>query len=265
MSPPEPTVTATPSALEAQTRFTTAQKVYLWLTALFVASLLVSDMTGVKLFEIGLPFSFHVPWQKDAIGSIVHTAGMLTFPITFLLTDLINEYFGKKAARRVVWIGFAMGAFVFAAVNISLALPHLNAPYNIDKKSFDDIFANSRIMYVASLGAYLIGSFSDIAIFGFIKRRTGGKLVWLRATGSTVISQMIDSFVVTYLAFSLGRKLFSDPSSPAAMTMAEVLKTAATGYMLKFCIAIALTPVIYAGRAVMHRQFGLVPLPSDHA
>ncbi|MBY0263496.1 MAG: queuosine precursor transporter [Phycisphaerales bacterium] len=256
---------ADPARVQAQTTLGTPQKVYLWLTALFVASLLVSDFTGVKLFHVPLGFSFRVPWDSKPIDAIVHTAGMLTFPVTFLLTDLINEYFGKKAARRVVWIGFAMGAAVFLAVNLSLALPHLDAPYNIREQSFNDVFANSRIMYVASLSAYLVGSFSDIAIFGFIKRRTGGRLVWLRATGSTVISQLIDSFVVTWLAFSVGRHLFPSPGGPAPMTMTEVLQTAATGYLLKFCIALALTPVIYAGRTVMHRKFGLIPLPSDHA
>src|SRR5262245_19376480 len=90
----------------AQISFSPAQQVYLWLSALFVASVLVADVLGVKLFRIPLGFSFHVPWQDDTIDAIQHTCGMLTFPITFLLTDLINEFYGKRAARRLVWIGF---------------------------------------------------------------------------------------------------------------------------------------------------------------
>ena len=250
-------------ALAAQLHMSRAQQVYLWLSALFVASLLVADVLGVKLFRIPLGFSFRLPWQDSPIDAIQHTCGMLTFPITFLLTDLVNEFYGKRAARRLVWIGFAAGGFAFLTINVALAMPHWVVGFNIDAKSFDDVFSNSRLMYVASLSAYLIGSFSDIAIFGWLKRRTGERFVWLRATGSTVVSQAIDSFIVTWLAFSVGRLLF--PGGPDAMPMGEVLKTAATGYLLKFVIALVLTPVIYAGRWFMRERLGLVPLPIDAA
>lgn len=245
----------------AQHEFSRAQLVYLWLTALFVASLLVADVLGVKLFRIPLGFSFSVPWQADRIDAIQHTCGMLTFPITFLLTDLINEFYGKRAARRVIWIGFASGGFVFLVMNVALAMPHWEVPFNIAATSFDDVFSNSRVMYVASLAAYLVGSFSDIALFGWLKRITAGKRVWLRATGSTVVSQAIDSFIVTWLAFSVARSALS--GGLPAMPFGEVLKTAATGYMLKFVIALVLTPVIYLGRWVMRTRFGLVPLPVE--
>lgn len=234
---------------------------YLWLAGLFVASLLVADVLGVKLFRIPLGFSVHVPWQDDPIDAIQHTCGMLTFPITFLLTDLINEFYGKRAARRIVWLGLAAGGFVFGTINVALAMPHWDVPFNIASRSFDDVFSNSRTMYLASLAAYLIGSFSDIAIFGWLKRITGGRRVWLRATGSTVVSQALDSFVVTYLAFSLVRLAF--PSGAPPMPFGEVLKTAATGYILKFVIALALTPVIYLGRWIMKTWLGLVPLPIE--
>ena len=154
-----------------------------------------------------------------------------------------------------------MGFLVFLTVNAALAMPRWDVPFNIREGSFEDVFANSRVMYVASLGAFLIGSLSDIWIFSFLKRLTGGKMVWLRATGSTVVSQFIDSFVVTWLAFSVGRQVF--PTDAAPMPFDEVVKTAATGYGLKFAIAIAITPLVYAGRAVMTRRFGLRPLPPD--
>lgn len=242
---------STSSTLPAPTPpvFSAAHLIYLWLTSLFIASLLIADIAGVKLFQIRI------------LGfTVEHTCGMLTFPVTFLLTDLINEYYGPKAARRVVWIGLAMGAFVFLVNNIALAMPHLDAPYNINPASYSDVFANSRVLYVASLGAFLIGSLADITIFGRLKRLTGGRFVWLRATGSTLVSQFIDSFFVTWLAFSVGRTLF--PTDTAAMTMPEVLKTAVTGYALKFALAIILTPVIYLGRRIMTKHFGLRPLPA---
>jgi uncharacterized integral membrane protein (TIGR00697 family) len=237
------------------------QQVYLWLTAVFVASLLAADVLGVKLFRIPLGFSFRLPWQDAPVDAIQHTCGMLTFPITFLITDLVNEFFGKRAARRMVWIGFAAGGFAFLTINVALAMPHWDVGFNIAPQSFDDVFSNSRILYVASLSAYLVGSFMDIAIFGWLKRITGGRRVWLRATGSTVVSQAIDSFIVTWLAFSVARTMLG--GAGVAMPMAEVIKTAATGYMLKFVIALGLTPLIYLGRWVMRTRFGLVPLPVD--
>jgi len=254
-------MTVAPDSLKSQLTFSTPQQIYLWLSALFVAALLVADVLGVKLFRIPLGFSFGVPWQDAPIDAVTHTCGMLTFPVTFLLTDLVNEFYGNKAARRLVWIGFAAAGFAFLVMNIALAMPHWDVPFNINQKSFEDVFSSSRIMYVASLTAFLIGSLSDIALFGWLKRITGGKRVWLRATGSTVISQAIDSFIVTWLAFSVGRTLLA--SDVPAMPMDEVLKTAATGYLLKFVIAILLTPVIYLGRWVMARRFGMQPLPVE--
>jgi hypothetical protein len=225
---------------------THAQKMYLWLAMFFVASLLVADIVGIKLFRIPLPFPIL------GFEAIEHTCGMLTFPITFVLTDLINEHYGARAARRITWIGFAAAAYVFVIINIAQAMPYLDAPYNVSPAEFDAIFGSAKIMYVASLSAYLVGQMSDIAVFGFFRRLTGDRLVWLRATGSTVISQLIDSFVVSYLAFSLGRELFPDPANPAAPVSA-IPAIAITGYALKFVLAIAMTPLIYLGRRLMRR------------
>jgi queuosine precursor transporter len=229
---------------------TQAQKLYVWLACLSGACLLISDVLGVKLFSIPLPF------KVFGITHIDHTCGMLAFPITFIITDLINEFYGKKAARRVTFISFTMAILAFAVMNLALALPSLDAPYNVRPGSFEDVFASARVMYVASLSAYLVGTLGDIAIFGVIKRLTGGKLIWLRSTGSTILSQMIDSFVVTYLAFSLGRKVFGGE----AMPFDAVLKTAGTGYALKFVIAISLTPVIYAGHWIIKNKLGMKPV-----
>ena len=226
-------------------------KLFLFLVGGFVTTLIVGDLIGGKLYA------------KTVFGvEFVISVGMIPFPVTFLLTDLINEFYGKRAARRVVWIGFAAGGFVFIVMNVALAMPHWQVAFNISPQSFDDVFSNSRVMYIASLSAYLVGSFSDIAIFSWLKRMTGGKRVWLRATGSTVVSQAIDSFIVTWLAFSVARSAFG---SGLAMPMAEVLKTAATGYLLKFVIAVGLTPIIYLGRWLMRTRLGMLPLPAGSA
>jgi hypothetical protein len=240
--------------------FTIEQKVYVWLAALTTASLLVADVVGVKLFRIPLGFDVPVPWSQTPISAVTHTCGMLTFPITFILTDLLNEYYGARAARRAVWIAFAMGGFVFVVLNISLAMPAWDVPFNVAPGAFEAVFGSAKVMYVASLTAYLIGNVCDIFVFGVIKRFTGGRFIWLRATGSTIISQFVDSFFVTWLAFSVGRRLIEGTGVP--MPFGEVLATAATGYSLKFVLAIAATPLVYLGHLVLRRWLGLTPLPA---
>jgi len=229
------------------------QFVYVVLTSVFITCLIVSDVIGVKLFEIPLPFPIF------GHNTVEHTCGMLTFPITFLLGDTINEYYGAKATKQTVYIGLAMSILVFIVMNIAQALPYLDKPFNVTKESFDMIFGSAKIMYIASIIAYLIGQLSDIWLFGVIKRITKGKLLWLRATGSTVISQILDSFVVSYIAFSFGKYLTGQ--TPA--TISEVLNIAVTGYGLKFALSCAMTPFLYLLRSVMENNFALTPLPSD--
>ncbi len=238
--------------------FSTRHLLYVWLVAFYSVCLIIADTVGVKLFRIDTGLG----WKP--IDPIIHTCGMIAFPITFLLTDLLNEYYGKAAARRAALIAFSMGLFVFAVINASLAMPHLAEPYNVDARSFQEVFAGSRVMFVASLCAFLVASLLDIFVFGSLKRLTRGRLLWLRATGSTVVSQMIDSLLVTYLAFRLGRQLFHDGANPP-MPWPVLIQVAATGYILKFTLAVGLTPVIYAGHSLMHRFFGLRPLPAEHA
>lgn len=228
-------------------RFSTPQTVYLWLAAVSSTCLVMADIVGVKLFHVRL-------WGL----TVEHTTGMLTFPVTFVLTDVLNEFYGKKAARRVVYLSLAMAVLAFIVLNVAQAMPRLDAPYNIDEAAFDQVFGSARIMYVASLAAYLVGSLADIVLFAWIKRATGGKLVWLRATGSTVVSQFIDSFIVSYIAFSLGRKLFPAEGVVAA-PFGDILKIAATGYTLKFVLAVLTTPVIYLIKWALTRYCGLRP------
>ena len=239
----------TPQAFDARTRL------YVWLTGTFVTCLLLANVVGVKLFKIPVSlggFEF----------TIEHTAGMISFPITFLLTDLLNEYYGKKAARRVTWIAFAMGLLAFGLIWISRELPILEGiPGTATDASFENIFGAASLMYLASMIAFLIGSMLDIFIFGLFKRATRGKMVWLRATGSTLISQVFDSFVITFVFFVVLQRLSGN--EPASIEF--VLRTAATGYVLKFALAVVLTPFIYLGRWMIRRFVGLTPVSADMA
>lgn len=229
----------------APPEFTRAQLLYVWLAAFFSACLILADIVGVKGFQL---------------GPVVHTCGMLTFPLTFLITDLVNEYYGKKAARRLTYIALVMALFAFLVINVSLAMPH--APWGVRRPEFEAVFASARLMYMASLVAYLCGQLLDVQVFGWMKRLTHGRLIWLRAAGSTVVSQALDSLIVTTLWLK-GQELQGQTDGPVGLS--QVLGMAATGYVLKFWLAVAVTPLMYAGRAVMKSTFGLVPLPPDEA
>lgn len=253
-----PSPPADPSALDVRAR------VYLWLAAVFVTSLLLANIVGVKLFR------FELDLGPLGLLPVEHTVGMLPFPITFLLTDLLNEYYGKRGARRVAFLAFAMGALGFVLIDVARHFPTLEGiPGTATAESFENIFGAARFMYLSSLAAFLLGSLLDIFLFGVFKRATRGRLIWLRATGSTVISQLFDSFLVTFFFFWLapillraayGSQVDAEPAGPA-----WILQTALTGYILKFVIAVALTPFIYAGRAFIRIRFGMTPVPPEEA
>lgn len=231
-----------------------SQQVYLALAATMVTSLVLANVVGVKLFRFEL--------SLGPLGTIPveHTAGMLPFPITFLLTDLLNEYWGKRATRYVTWVSFCMAALAFGVVWAARALPILEGiPGTATQGAFDEIFGASALMQLASIGAFLAGSLLDIFVFGVFKRLTGGRMVWLRATGSTVVSQLFDSFVVTFLFFVVLQAATGGEMAPLDF----VARTALTGYVLKLAIAILLTPAIYGGRWAIRRAWGLEPLPAE--
>lgn len=237
-------------------RMTARQTLYLWLGAIYITSLVLANIIGVKLFRFDL--------DLGGLGSVPveHTMGMLPFPITFLLTDLINEYYGKRGARRIVFVAFGMAAFAYLLIWISRAAPILEGiPGTATQESFENIFGAASLMYIASLVAFLCGSLLDITLFGFFKRLTRGKMVWLRATGSTVVSQLFDSFVVTFVFFYFIPLFTGEQTAEVGW----IVGTALTGYILKFVLAVLITPMIYLGRWIIRAWFGLRPLPVPHA
>lgn len=245
-----PAISATNAAGQSGLGFNTL--IYVWGACLYATALVLANVTGVKLFkmEILLP----------GFGPVLieHTAGMLAFPITFVLTDLLNEYFGARATRHVVYMAFAMAVLAFGVIGLARALPTLEGiPGTASAAAFDEVFGSASLMYVASVIAFLLGGLLDVFLFGLIKRLTAGRYIGIRATLSTVISQLFDSFLVTVLFFSLLPALLGMAVAPWAF----VLKTALTGYILKFVLAILLTPVIYLGRALAERS-GLRALPA---
>ena len=203
------------------------QRVFVFLTALFVAALVTGDFVGGKFFVLfGRNFS----------------AGIIPFPLTFVLTDVVNEFYGTHGARRLTYAGLGAAVFVWAVINLALALP--TSPESpIPDAVFRGAFGTSSRLYVASLTAYMIGQLLDISIFQVLRRLTGHRLLWLRSTGSTVLSQAIDSIAVSFV-FLVGTRPF-----------AFIATNAANNYVGKLAMAVLLTPLIYLGHAIFRRVF----------
>jgi hypothetical protein len=217
-------------------------RLYLVLACAFVTSLVVGDLIAVKVTQVtllGVVFPF--------------TVGLIPFPVTFLLTDLLNEFYGKSAARQVTLVGLAMALLTLGFVVVGLALPWADMTRSegwggVTQAQFDPVLGGSFRIYFASLAAYLVAQFTDIAVFHALKRVTRNRLLWLRATGSTVASQVIDTVVVNLLAW-YGR-----------MENDALLKLMIISYAVKLGIALALTPAIYASHAVVERVLEIVPV-----
>ncbi|MEW6430164.1 MAG: queuosine precursor transporter [Myxococcota bacterium] len=219
----------------------TRGKLFLTLAALFVSALLVGDLIGGKLFEASL-FGF----------TVRYSVGIIPFPITFLLTDLLNEFYGKRAARVVTWVGFAMALFTFGVITLVVALPWdpvTQAPgwAGVTQPAFDNVFAGGQRILAASMVAYLAAQFVDIAVFAKVKTMTGGRLLWLRATGSTLVSQLIDTALIQTLAWV------------GVLPMEKVMGLIVASYLTKLVVAVGLTPILYAGHAVVERWLKIPP------
>jgi queuosine precursor transporter len=213
-----------------------SQRVYIFITALFVSALVVGDFIGGKFFSFaGHSFS----------------AGIIPFPLTFVLTDVVNEFYGKTGARRLTYAGLLAAVFVWSVINLALLLP-TTGDSPISDQVFRSAFGTSARLYLASLTAYLIGQFLDISVFQVLRRLTGERLLWLRSTGSTVFSQAIDSISVSFV-FLVGTR-----------PLGFIASNAANNYVGKLVMAVLLTPLIYLGHVVIRRYLGVreVGLPA---
>lgn len=223
------------------------QQLYLVLSGIFIVNALLAEIIGVKIFSatklLGLP------------GNL--TAGVLIWPVVFVTTDIINEYFGKAGVLRVSYLTVVLILFAFGVIYLTTRLPPADfwldvngtddqgQPFDIDF-AYQSIFRQGLGIITGSIVAFGIGQVLDATIFAALRRATGGRYVWLRATGSTLVSQLVDSFVVLYVAFFL----FGNWS------MEQVLAVANTNYWYKFAAAILLTPVLYLAHYLIDRYLG---------
>ncbi len=229
---------------------TKSTRLFIILAGFFVANALIAEFIGVKIFSLedtlGVPraniplfggsFSFHL------------TAGVLLWPVVFVMTDIINEYYGPKGVRFLSFlaVGLISYAFliVFGAIHLSPSeYFRMGDKVTDSNAAFGAVFGQGLWIIIGSLIAFLVGQILDVLVFHKIKKLTGEKKIWLRATGSTIISQLIDSFIVLIIAFYIGPRIEGDISKQ--WTFNQVMVTASGNYIYKFIVAILLTPVIY--------------------
>lgn len=219
-----------------------AYRIYLYLGALFITSLVVSNLIFQKFFY-WYPFG-----DLEVFGAPLFevSVGILPYPITFLITDLISEIYGRKKANQIVTAGifasfFSMGIILLA--DLTSALP--NSP--VDDKMFSGVFALSPIAVLASMLAYLFAQYIDITIYHFWKKLTGGKYLWLRNNFSTFSSQFVDTFTVVGL-------LCVFEVLPWNMFYGLLI----SGFLFKVFIAAIDTPFLYLFVYIMRKRFKLV-------
>lgn len=232
-------------------------RLFIFLASLFLTNAIIAELIGVKIFSgegsLGLQ-----PANLDIMGFKMDfnlTAGAVIWPVVFITSDLINEYFGKPGVKRISYLAAIFIAYSFLVIFMTIKLPPAQWWLDANSKDaagnyFDMNFAFNKILgqgqriILASLAAFLIGQLVDVFIFQKLRKLTGPKMLWLRATGSTLVSQFVDSFVVLYLAFS---GIFSNQ---------QILAIGFTNYIYKFSVAILLTPLIYLGHYVIDRYLG---------
>lgn len=218
---------------------------FVTLVAIFITCLVVGDLVGGKLAGVSL---FGREW--------VFAVGMLSFPVTFVLTDIMSEFYGRTAVRRVTFLAFCMVGLTFIIAYAAGAMPWASFTLGdswdgVKEVHFSTVFTQAGRIQLSSMTAFLLASLVDISVFFLLKRLTGNRMLWLRATGSTAISQLFDTAVIQGLAF--GDKL----------TFSEYLNVVTTSYLIKLVVAIAITPLIYGLHVVIERWLQIEPVPLE--
>jgi len=220
-------------------------KLFLGITAFFVANALIAECIGGKIFSLEGVLGI-APANLTIFGesglSFNLTCGVLLWPLEFVITDIVNEYYGPKAVRRIRLTAVCL--IIYAFLMFYLAMHIAPASFWVSSKqadgipsmqgAFEAIFGQGMWIIVGSLIAFLVSQLVDVYVFHKIKQRTGEKWGWLRATGSTVVSQLVDSFVVLVIAFKIGNN----------WTWSFVIAVCIVNYMYKFSMALLLTPVL---------------------
>jgi len=214
---------------------TRLQIVYFVLGGFFLTNALLGELTGGKLFALSPPAVFgFLP------GEIVLSIGVIPWPIVFITTDLINEYFGKIGVRKLTYLAVGMIVYAFLVLFAAIQVGAWEKS-PVSSEVFQTVFGQSMWIIVGSITAFLIAQLVDVVLFTTFKRWTGARLLWLRATGSTIISQLVDTFIVGFIAFVI----------PGKLLFTEFLRLGAGNYLFKLTVAILITPVIYLAHGMI--------------
>ncbi len=233
-------------------------KLFIAITAFFVANALIAECIGGKIFSLekvfGLPPSnFNLFGQSGLVFNL--TCGVLLWPLEFVITDIVNEYYGPKAVRRISYTAVALISYAFLMFYLAIKIPPAdfwigsgteNRIANMND-AFTSIFGQGMWIILGSLAAFLISQIVDVTVFHRIKKATGENKVWLRATGSTLVSQFVDSFIVLFIAFKIGK----------GWSWQLVLAICLVNYAYKSFMAIILTPVIYLAERCIENYLGV--------
>jgi uncharacterized integral membrane protein (TIGR00697 family) len=214
--------------------FSKRHGVFIVLLSIFLSTLLVANLTGSVLLE---PLGWMGSHQ-------LVSGGILTFPLTFIITDVVNEFYGAVGARVFTWLGLmvALGCYLaFSVLNVS----PISLQSVLPKATYLAISGAFTHLLLASLTAYVLGQLLDIALFSMAKRLTQGKWLWLRATGSTVVSQVFDSFIVVFIAFW------------GTLSTETMVNIAVGNYWVKLAVVLATTPLLYGVHYVIRQQLNV--------
>lgn len=213
--------------------------VYIILAGIFITNAIVAELTGGKLIQIG-PF--------------IMSIGILPWPVVFITTDIINEHFGRDGVKKLSFITAGLIAYCILILFIGTKIPAFVTGQTVNDQQFYAVFGQGLFIMIASIIAFLVSQLVDVGIFWFLRNKTGKKMIWLRSTGSTVVSQLIDSFIVTGIAFWLTGKI----------TTSQYLNMSFTGYTFKLMLAIVLTPLIYLGHYLIEKYLHEEPKTKAH-
>lgn len=229
-------------------------RLFLVLGGFFIANALIAEIIGVKIFSLEKTLGFS-PLNIHLLGndlSVNLTAGVLLWSVVFIMTDIINEYFGMKGVKFLSWLTAGLIAFAFLIFIGAMKL--IPADFFITSKqgsgvpdmskAYNSVLGQGGFIIIGSLTAFILGQLVDVFVFHKIKKATGEKRIWLRATGSTLVSQFIDSFVVLFIAFYVGSRVNAS-GTDFVWPFKLVIAVGVVNYIYKFFVAILLTPVIY--------------------
>jgi len=237
---------------------------FIVLCGIFLANAILAEMIGVKIFSLEQTFGFNpaqIPLLKGFVLDFNLTAGVVIWPAVFITTDIINEYFGKEGVKKISYLTVALISYVFVVIWIVTYLAPADFWLGINSTdnnggafdvnyAFNKIFRQGAGIIIGSLVAFLVGQLLDVYVFHKLRKITGSKMIWARATGSTLVSQLVDSFVVLFIAFYI-----LAPSN-AQWSVQQVISVGIINYIYKFGIAILITPLLYVAHFIIDKYLG---------